>query len=72
MGHRNNVADWYDAVLRIRFDSDELIEALRERDGIDDPSVDDILIEIDGRLVEMFGSQFPSEFVVFDSNGEEW
>lgn len=71
MGHKNNVADWYDAVLRIRFDSEELIESLSDR-GVDNPTVDDILIEIDGRLVDIFGIHFPSEFVVFDSNGEEW
>lgn len=72
MKNRNGIADWYDAVLRIRFDSDALVEALRERGVVDDLSVDDILIEIDGRLVEMFGTQIPGEFVVFDSNGEEW
>lgn len=72
MEDKNYIADWYDAVLRIRFDSDALVEALKERDGIENPSVDDILIEIDGRLVEMFGTRVPSEFDVFDSDGKEW
>jgi hypothetical protein len=62
---------WFDAVLSIRFDTDELVEFIRDKEGIVDVTIDDLLIEVDGRLYQEFGRS-NRNFVVCDDSGEEY
>lgn len=71
MSEDNYIPDWFDAILRIRYNSDVLIEEL-QKEGIENVTVDDIMSAIDRKLTELYGHRMPSEFVVFDSDGEEW
>lgn len=61
---------WFDAFCRMRFDTEEIIERLK-KDGIENPTVDDLVLDIDFRLDDLFGSN-SKNFVIYDSNGEEW
>jgi len=67
----NYIPDWFDAILRIRYNSDVLIEEL-QKDGIENVTIDDIMIAIDRKLTDLYGHRSSREFVVFDSDGEEW
>lgn len=71
MSEDNYIPDWFDAILRIRYNSDVLIEEL-QNDGIENVTIDDIMIAIDRRLTDLYGHHASREFVVFDSDGEEW
>jgi len=61
---------FFDAFCRMRFDTEEIIERLK-KDGIENPTVDDLVLDIDFRLDDLFGSN-SKNFVIYDSNGEEW
>jgi hypothetical protein len=66
----NDLPEYFDAVLNIRFTTEELIRGLAE-DGIENPDLDDILIAIDARLYNEFKSS-KRDFSVFDPRGEEY
>lgn len=61
---------WFDAFCRMRFETEEIIERLKD-DGIENPTVDDLILDIDLRLDDLFGS-YSKNFVIYDSHGEEW
>lgn len=65
------IPDWFDATCTLRFDAEEIVKDLQEVQEIKNPTVDDVLIEIDVRLRNLFGRS-GKQFVIFDSNGEEW
>ena len=62
---------WFNASLSIYFHTDELVEFIRDKEGIVDVTIDDLLIEIDDRLYQEFGRSSRS-FVVSDDSGEEY
>lgn len=62
---------WFDASLSIRFDTDELVEFIRDKREIVDVTIDDLLIEVDDRLYQEFGRS-TRNFVVSDDSGEEY
>jgi len=62
---------WFNASLSIRFDTDEILEFLRDEEFIADVTIDDLLIEIDDRLYQQFGRSTRS-FVVTDDSGKEY
>ena len=62
---------WFNASLSIRFDTDEILEFLRDEECIADVTIDDLLIEIDDRLYQEFGRS-TRNFVVSDDSGEEY
>ena len=66
----NDLTEYFDAVLNIRFTTEELIRSLAD-DGIENPDLDDILIAIDARLYNEFKSS-KRDFSVFDPSGEEY
>ena len=61
---------WFDAFCRMRFETEEIIQGLKD-DGIENPIVDDLILDIDFRLDDLFGSN-SKNFVIYDSHGEEW
>jgi hypothetical protein len=67
---KNDLPEYFDAVLNIRFTTEELIKILAE-DGIENPDLDDILIAIDARLYNEFKSS-KRDFSVFGPSGEEY
>jgi hypothetical protein len=62
---------WFNASLSIYFHTDELVEFIRDKEGIVDVTIDDLLIEIDDRLYQEFGRS-TRNFVVSDDSGEEY
>ena len=62
---------WFDASYRMRFDTEEIVKDLQEVQGIENPTVDDVILEIEVRLRNLFGSK-SKDFVIHDSHGEEW
>lgn len=71
MSEDNYIPDWFDAVLRIRFDSEIIVEELQKYGGIENPTADDVVIAIDEKLNELFGRPLPQQFDLFDSDGNE-
>lgn len=62
---------WFNASLSIRFDTDEILDFLRDEEFIADVTIDDLLIEIDDRLYQQFGRS-TKNFVVTDDSGKEY
>lgn len=62
---------FFDAFCRMRFEAEDIVKDLQEIQGIEYPTVDDVVNEIDIRLRNLFGSK-SKDFVIYDSNGEEW
>lgn len=61
--------EYFDAVLTIRFTTEDIVKDLISK-GIENPDIDDILIDIDNRLYNMdFRNK---DFNVYDSNHEEY
>lgn len=61
---------WFDAFCRIRFETEDIIERLKNHE-IENPTVDDLILDIDFLLDDWFGSK-SKDFVIYDSHGEEW
>jgi len=63
--------EWFAAQFVIRWDTSELVDFIRDKEGIVDVTIDDVLIEIDSRLYDRFGRS-NAEFAVYDDSGEEY
>lgn len=66
----NGLPEYFDAVLSVRFDTEDLVESL-VRSGIENPNIDDVLTAIDEILYKDYKNS-PGNFSLFDSNGEEY
>lgn len=66
----NDLPEYFDAVLSIRFVTENIVKSLIE-DGIENPDIDDVLSVIDSQLYSDF-KRSNSMFSVFDDNGEEY
>jgi len=66
----NDLPEYFDAVLSIRFVTENIVKSLIE-DGIENPDIDDVLSVIDSHLYSDF-KRSNSMFSVFDDNGEEY
>jgi hypothetical protein len=62
---------FFDAFCRMRFETEEIVKDLQEIQSIENPTVDDVILEIEIRLRNLFGSK-SKDFVIYDSHGEEW
>jgi hypothetical protein len=62
---------FFDAFCRMRFETEEIVKDLQEVQGVENPTVDDVILEIEIRLRNLFGSK-SKDFVIYDSHGEEW
>lgn len=67
----NDLPEYFDAVLSIRFDTEDLINVHIADEAKDNPTVDDLLIAIDSLLYQDFGRQ-GRLFTVYDDNEEEY
>ena len=65
----DEMPEYFDAVLTIRFMTEDIVKDLISK-GIENPDIDDIVIDIDNRLYNMdFRNK---DFNVYDSNHEEY
>jgi hypothetical protein len=65
----DEMPEYFDAVLTIRFMTEDIVKDLISK-GIENPDIDDIVIDIDNRL---YNTDFRNkDFNVYDSNHEEY
>lgn len=67
----NDLPEYFDAVMSIRFDTEELINGQLDSEAKENPTIDDLLIAIDSLLYKQFGHNGRT-FAVYDNNGEEY
>jgi hypothetical protein len=67
----DGLPEYFDAVLSIRFLTEEIINGQLDDEAKKNPTIDDILIAIDGLLYRDYKNS-PGDFSLFDDKGEEY